>query len=1638
MMRFITKTVKKIAAVLLAVACIITAAALVFPEYTVSYAGVRTPTQAEYEKGSDEDAGYNDKDLDDKDEDTDIEDEDSNHNDADSVQNGEKDDNDEVDGDNTAADSSNDSAGNLLDKITSLVEKLSNLVMSVANGSAYELTSDDFEIVGSTEFTYTGSGIGYSYRVKVKPAGEHKDDFEIKGSTESGSYLIETYINAAGREIYNPHEAGTYDMYVTATSKDESKVKSATVKLDKQMIIKKAEPLGIWFMPKLSTQSYGDVDPDNWVTIRTREGGESYEHIMGYGDISFKLYTSSDCKEDEEIKRNDEGYYNATDKKCFIGISLKEGDNVKASDGPLYIGFIEGIDKAANEVTKASCSNIVCGETPAPSLELKTRVPEDSIHYKYSTSYDGSYEEWDTDNKAGTYYIEAVVDGDNNIEGLRYIGTKDKPFSLQVSEGDMAAGVKAAGYSGVYDGQGHGISVTLSGAAKGATISYSTSSTGNYNLSENPSFTDAGSYTVYYKVSKSGYKDVTGSASVYIDAAPLTITADNKTVSYNEDAPVYTLSYSGLVNGETSDTALSKQPGISCNYKKGSAVRTYTIKVSGAEARNNNYDINYVSGTLTVNSGDMSGGVTVSNYSGVYDGGGHSISVSLSGPAAGAKIRYGTIRDGQYDLEENPYFNDAGSCTVYYKISKEGYTDITGSADVEIDAAPLTITADNKTVSYNDEAPAYTLSYKGFVNGETSDTALSKQPDISCKYKKGSLVRTYTIKVSGAEAKNNNYDINYVSGTLTVETSDMSEGITVSNYSGDYDGNAHGISVILSGAAEGATISYSTSGSNSFDLTENPTYTDAGNHTVYYKVSKAGYDDVTGSADVEIDAAPLTITADNKTVSFNEEAPVYTLNYKGFVNGETEKTALSKAPIISCDYAKGSVVRTYTIKVSGAEAKNNNYDINYISGILSVETSDEMAAGVAVSSYGGTYDGQEHSINVSLSGAAKGAKISYSTSGSDSFNLAIKPTYKDAGSYTVYYKVSKDGYNDVTGSASIDIDAAPLTITADDKTVSYNDEAPAYTLSYKGFVNGETEKMALSKAPIISCKYAKGSSVRTYTIKVSGAEATNNNYDINYVSGTLTVKSADMSAGVAVSSYNGTYDGKAHGISISLSKAAEGAAISYSTSGTDSFDLTENPSYTDVGSHMVYYKVSKAGYEDVIGEASIDIVRATLTITADNKTVSYNEDAPTYTFSYKGFVNGETGTTALSKQPDISCRYKKGSAVRTYTIKVSGAEAANYDIIYVSGILTVENAGMLDGVTVSSYSGTYDGKAYGISVALSGAAEGAKISYSTSGSDSFDLTDNPSYTDAGSYVVYYRVSKDGYEDVIGEASIDIDAAALTITADNKTVKYGSEAPEYTVSYEGFVNGETAKTALSKAPVISCDYTKGSQARTYTINVDSAEGANYDIGYISGILTVEKDDDKEDEDDKKDDDKKDDDKKEDDDKKDEDDKKEDDDRKDDDKKDDDGKKDDGDKGNNSSRRASRNRSYSISIAETTTGKWTKDSKGWSYIYSNGTKAIGTETIDVNGKKSEHIKWVEIDNSWWAFGTDAYLKTGWINDTDSHCWYYVDENSGMLTGWHNIDDKWYYFSTLNGGPLGSMLYSTRTPDGYYVGADGAWIG
>ena len=72
--------------------------------------------------------------------------------------------------------------------------------------------------------------------------------------------------------------------------------------------------------------------------------------------------------------------------------------------------------------------------------------------------------------------------------------------------------VSATGYTGAYDGQAHGITVT---APAGATVKYGETA-GTYNLNASPTYTNAGTYTVYYQVTKTGFDTVTGSATVTI------------------------------------------------------------------------------------------------------------------------------------------------------------------------------------------------------------------------------------------------------------------------------------------------------------------------------------------------------------------------------------------------------------------------------------------------------------------------------------------------------------------------------------------------------------------------------------------------------------------------------------------------------------------------------------------------------------------------------------------------------------------------------------------------------------------------------------------------------------------------------------------------------------------------------------------------------------------------------------------------------------------------------------------------------------------------------------------------------------------------------------------------------------------
>lgn len=110
------------------------------------------------------------------------------------------------------------------------------------------------------------------------------------------------------------------------------------------------------------------------------------------------------------------------------------------------------------------------------------------------------------------YYADSINAGTGKITivGTRtYKGTKT---GIQYTINEAAMVVTSSGYNGPYDTKPHGITVT---APDDATVRYGTTA-GNYNLNASPTYTEGGTYTVFYQVTKPNYATVTGSATVTI------------------------------------------------------------------------------------------------------------------------------------------------------------------------------------------------------------------------------------------------------------------------------------------------------------------------------------------------------------------------------------------------------------------------------------------------------------------------------------------------------------------------------------------------------------------------------------------------------------------------------------------------------------------------------------------------------------------------------------------------------------------------------------------------------------------------------------------------------------------------------------------------------------------------------------------------------------------------------------------------------------------------------------------------------------------------------------------------------------------------------------------------------------------
>ena len=141
------------------------------------------------------------------------------------------------------------------------------------------------------------------------------------------------------------------------------------------------------------------------------------------------------------------------------------------------------------------------------------------------------------------------------------------------------------------------------------------------------------------------------------------------------------------------------------------------------------------------------------------------------------------------------------------------------------------------------------------------------------------------------------------------------------------------------------------------------------------------------------------------------------------------------------------------------------------------------------------------------------------------------------------------------------------------------------------------------------------------------------------------------------------------------------------------------------------------------------------------------------------------------------------------------------------------------GITVAGYNGEYDGAEHSISVS---GGNGVTIKYSETGAENtYTLTEAPKKKNAGQYVTYYQLSKDG-EVQTGSATINISKKPITVFVSNMTKKYGDPDPVI-----GQSNCELIGTLATGDTIdtISLTRQEGEKVGVYAYSSENSNGTN---------------------------------------------------------------------------------------------------------------------------------------------------------------------------------------------------------------------
>jgi hypothetical protein len=306
--------------------------------------------------------------------------------------------------------------------------------------------------------------------------------------------------------------------------------------------------------------------------------------------------------------------------------------------------------------------------------------------------------------------------------------------------------------------------------------------------------------------------------------------------------------------------------------------------------------------------------------------------------------------------------------------------------------------------------------------------------------------------------------------------------------------------------------------------------------------------------------------------------------------------------------------------------------------------------------------------------------------------------------------------------------------------------------------------------------------------------------------------------------------------------------VSYSgfANGDNASSLTTQPTATTTAtaaSPIGTYPITPGG--GVSANYNFSYVNGTLTVGKPVLTITANPAGSTYgsplvpnsslTVSYSGFTNGD-GPGSLTAPPVVVNTASAGAPAGAYAIIPSGAVDPKYTIVYKNGVYKINPASLT--IQANNALMAYSTNVPPLTLTYSGFVNGDAVS---------SLTTQPTVSTPAtksSNVGTYPITASGavdpnYTITYIPGTLRILPRELTVIADDQTMNYGGAVPALTVSYYGFVNGETPSVLTTQATATTTA-TSASPAGYYSIDPSGVVSLNYNITYISGTLTINPD------------------------------------------------------------------------------------------------------------------------------------------------------------------------------------------------------